>query len=100
MAQHREEFLTDGETELREPPLYKVIILNDDYTPMDFVVMVLISVFNKQQQEAERIMLSVHQQGQGLCGIYPYEVAETKLKTVEYLAEKERHPLRCVMEEE
>ena len=93
------EFLEDQDTELKEPSMYRVVLLNDDYTPMDFVVMILMSVFNKDRQSAERIMMNVHRQGRGDCGVYTFEVAETKVQTVKYLAESEQHPLRCIMEE-
>lgn len=84
---------------LDEPPMFKVILLNDDYTPMDFVVMILMGVFHKDRTEAEKIMLQVHNEGSGLCGIYPHDVAETKVTAVECLADESRYPLRCVMEE-
>lgn len=95
----RGEFHEDADTELSEPPMYRVLLLNDDYTPMDFVVAVLMRVFHKDQPAAERIMLNVHRQGKGECGIYTYEVAETKVETVKALAQAGKHPLRCVMEE-
>ncbi len=83
-----------------KPPLYKVILLNDDYTPMEFVVEVLEAVFHKQHAEATRIMLHVHQNGIGVAGVYPFEVAETKTHTVEELAREAEYPLKCVMEKE
>lgn len=98
-AEYREDVLTDEDVELQEPPMYKVLLLNDDYTPMDFVVMILVSVFHKDRPSAERIMMNVHKQGSGLCGVYACEVAEMKVKTVQFLAESNKHPLRCVMEE-
>ncbi len=84
----------------RKPPLYKVLLLNDDYTPMDFVVHVLERFFNKGREEATRIMLAVHYHGVGVCGVYPHEVAETKVNQVMGLARAHGHPLQCVMEKE
>lgn len=86
--------------ELKEPTLYKVILHNDHYTTMDFVVQVLETVFNKSPAEAFRIMMKVHTEGQGLCGLYPYEIAETKVATVHDLAQQYGFPLRASMEEE
>ncbi len=83
-----------------KPPLFKVILLNDDYTPMEFVVEVLKAVFHKPHAEATRIMLHVHQNGMGVAGVYPFEVAETRLHTVEELAREAQYPLKCVMEKE
>ena len=85
---------------LKKPPLYRVILLNDDYTPMEFVVLVLESIFNKKQEEATQIMLHVHKNGIGVCGIFTYEVAEVKCNTVMDLAKKHEHPLQCTMEPE
>jgi ATP-dependent Clp protease adaptor protein ClpS len=87
-----------SEEELREPEMYKVLLHNDDYTTMDFVVEVLITVFSKDFQEATRIMLDVHQNGVGLCGVYTYEIAETKVETVHVLARENGYPLKCTME--
>jgi ATP-dependent Clp protease adaptor protein ClpS len=86
--------------ETKKPELFKVLLLNDDYTTMDFVVEVLENVFNKAPAEAYRIMMAVHTQGQGLCGVYPYEVAETKVATVVELARSNGFPLRAAMEPE
>lgn len=83
-----------------KPPVYKVILLNDDYTPMEFVVEVLKAVFHRPHAEATRIMLHVHQNGMGVAGVYPFEVAETKVHTVEELARQAEYPLKCVMEKE
>lgn len=97
---------TDGEViertrqDTRQPDLYKVLLLNDDYTTMDFVVEVLESIFNKQPAEAFRIMMAVHTQGKGLCGVYPHEVAETKVESVIGLAREHGFPLRAAMEPE
>lgn len=83
---------------LHKPKLYKVVLLNDDYTPMDFVVSVLETIFQKVPAEAVQIMLRVHNQGQGLCGLYPKEVAETKVKLVHQRAEESGHPLKAIFE--
>ena len=87
-------------TKLKRPALFKVILLNDDYTPMEFVVELLKAVFHKPHAEATRIMLHVHQNGMGVAGIYPFETAETKVRTVEELARANQYPLKCVMEKE
>jgi ATP-dependent Clp protease adaptor protein ClpS len=86
--------------ETRKPELYKVLLLNDDYTTMDFVIEVLETVFHKQPAEAHRIMMLVHTQGKGLCGVYPFEVAETKVATVVDKARQHGFPLRATMEPE
>jgi len=91
---------TKEQTKTRRPPLYKCILLNDDYTPMEFVVEILKTIFHKQHAEATRIMLHVHQNGMGVAGVYPFEIAETKIKTVEELAQESQYPLKCVMEKE
>ena len=90
----------EAEPKTKQPPLYQVVLLNDDYTPMEFVVLVLQEVFNKSREEATRIMYHVHQKGVGECGIYPYEVAETKVARVMDTARKNQHPLQCVMEKQ
>lgn len=82
------------------PPLYKVILLNDDYTPMDFVVIVLKNFFHKVHEEAIKIMLDVHTRGSGQCGVFTRDVAETKITQVIAAARKNEHPLQCVMEKE
>jgi ATP-dependent Clp protease adaptor protein ClpS len=94
------EILERTKQETKKPDLYKVLLLNDDYTTMDFVVDVLETVFNKAPAEAYRIMMAVHHQGQGLCGVYPFEVAETKVATVVDLARDNGFPLRAAMEPE
>jgi ATP-dependent Clp protease adaptor protein ClpS len=91
---------TRPETRTKRPPMYKVILLNDDYTPMEFVVELLKVVFHKPHPEATQIMLHVHQNGMGVAGVYPFEVAETKVKTVEELSREHQFPLKCVMEKE
>ena len=82
----------------KTPPLYRVLMMNDDYTPMEFVVMVLEKIFNKKQEEATQIMLHVHKNGIGVCGTFTYEVAESKCKSVMDMAKKNEHPLQCTME--
>ncbi|WP_036219700.1 ATP-dependent Clp protease adapter ClpS [Calidithermus chliarophilus] len=91
---------TKTHTRTRTPEQYKVLLLNDDYTPMDFVVDVLMRFFRKSELEATRIMLAVHQQGVGVCGVYPFEIAETKVNQVLEAAAEEGHPLQCIMEPE
>lgn len=90
----------ESDIETTEPPLYKVLLINDDYTTMEFVVQVLIHVFHKSEEEAMRIMLNVHREGVGVCGIYPFEVAETKVNAVDALARENEFPLKCTMERE
>jgi len=91
---------SEVEKELKEPAMYKVLLLNDDYTAMDFVVDVLRFVFHKSIEDATQIMLNVHHSGVGLCGIYSYEVAETKVNTTVALAREKGFPLKCTMERE
>ena len=91
---------SETDQEVDEPPMYKVMLLNDDYTTMEFVVEVLVYVFQKSSEEAMRIMLDVHRAGIGVCGVYPYEVAETKVDAVEVLAREDGFPLKCIMERE
>jgi len=86
--------------QIERPPLYRVFLMNDDYTTMDFVVHVLEEVFHKQNVEATRIMLHVHKNGKGLAGTYPREIAETKIDKVHRLARQKDFPLRCLMEKE
>ena len=88
----------DADAKTKRPSLYRVLLLNDDYTPMEFVVHVLERFFQKGREEATQIMLHVHQHGVGECGIYTYEVAETKVTQVMDFARKHQHPLQCVME--
>ncbi len=90
--------ITKTKPQTKRPSLYRVLILNDDYTPMEFVVHVLERFFNKDREAATRIMLHVHNHGIGECGIYTYEVAETKVTQVMDFARKHQHPLQCVME--
>ena len=94
------EVLERTRQETKKPELFKVVLLNDDYTTMDFVIEILESVFHKQPAEAFRIMMMVHTQGKGLCGVYPHEVAETKVETVVAQAREHGFPLRAAMEPE
>ena len=89
--------LLDTRPKTKKPSMYKVLLLNDDYTPMEFVIIVLESVFNKKQEDATQIMLHVHKNGVGLCGTFTYDVAETKCKIVMDMAKKNEHPLQCTM---
>lgn len=84
----------------KKPSMYKVLMLNDDYTPMEFVVHVLEQFFGKNREEATRIMLHVHQRGVGVCGVFTYEVAETKVTQVIDYARQHQHPLQCTLEKE
>jgi len=90
--------ITKTKPKTKRPSLYRVLLLNDDYTPMEFVVLVLQDVFNKSREDAMRVMLHVHNHGVGECGVYPFEVAETKVTRVMDMARKNQHPLQCVME--
>jgi ATP-dependent Clp protease adaptor protein ClpS len=92
--------ITRTKPKTKRPSLYRVLLLNDDYTPMEFVVLVLQDVFNKSREDAMRIMLHVHNHGVGECGVYPFEVAETKVTRVMDTARKNQHPLQCVMEKQ
>ena len=90
--------VTKEKTEVKKPKLYKVILLNDDYTPMEYVVKLLRMVFKKSENEAVNIMLMVHKKGSGICGIFTKEIAETKVETVLRMAKSDQHPLKCIME--
>ena len=92
--------VTKTRPKTKRPSLYKVLLLNDDYTPMEFVVHVLERFFNKGREDAEVIMLQVHRQGVGICGVYTYEVAETKVAQVIAFAQRHQHPLQCTLEKE
>jgi ATP-dependent Clp protease adaptor protein ClpS len=92
--------VTKTDPKTKRPSLYKVLLLNDDYTPMDFVVYILERFFNKPTEEANRIMWHVHQKGVGICGVYTYEVAETKVAQVTNFSRQHQHPLQCTMEKE
>lgn len=84
---------------LKRPPLYQVVLINDDFTPMEFVVEVLQTVFAMERNSATRVMLEVHTKGKGICGVYTYEIAETKVAQVTSIAQQQQHPLLCTMEE-
>jgi ATP-dependent Clp protease adaptor protein ClpS len=92
--------VTKTRPKTKKPPMYKVLLLNDDYTPMEFVVYVLERFFQKNRADATRIMLHVHQKGVGICGAYTYEVAETKVTQVIDFARQNQHPLQCTMEKD
>ncbi|QEN06677.1 ATP-dependent Clp protease adapter ClpS [Oceanispirochaeta crateris] len=92
------EFLNQVDDGLKEPDMYRVLLLNDDYTTQDFVVEVLVTIFHKQPVDATRIMLDVHKKGRGMVGLYTYDIASTKVKQVKELAKRREYPLKCVME--
>ncbi len=94
------ELLSKERTKLQEPPLYKVLLHNDDYTTMDFVVTILETIFNKNSSEATNIMLDVHNQGKGIAGIFTREIGETKIAQVHKLAKKNQYPLKCSLEKD
>lgn len=94
-----ESVLESEATRLKPPPLYKVMLLNDDFTPMDFVVTVIQEFFGLDREQATRIMLKVHREGVGVCGVFPRDVAATKVEQVITYARQHQHPLACVMEE-
>ena len=92
--------LLESKPKTKKPSMYNVLLLNDDYTPMEFVILVLEKFFRKSRAEATQIMLHVHQKGMGICGLYPYEIAESKVVQVMEFARKNQHPLQCAMEKE
>ena len=98
--QTEEQVRSETRDETREPPQYRVLLHNDDYTTMEFVVEILMYVFNKSPESAAKIMMNVHQKGIGVCGVYTHEVAETKVDAVHNLARQSGYPLRCSMERE
>jgi len=100
IAPNDELVVQESKPKLKRPRLYKVILLNDDYTPMEFVVVLLERIFNKPRETAVQIMLHVHQKGMGVCGVYPRDVAESKVKQVMDFARDHQHPLQCTMEPE
>jgi len=104
MSEYSPELEEEIDSEIRdetdEPPMYKVLLHNDDYTTMDFVVEILILVFSKPPEEAVEIMLNVHRKGIGICGVYTYEISETKVETVHALAREHGFPLKCTMEKD
>jgi ATP-dependent Clp protease adaptor protein ClpS len=91
---------TKPKPKVKKPSLYRVLLLNDDYTPMEFVVHVLAHFFNKSEEDAHVIMLHVHRNGVGECGVFTYEIAETKVTQVMDFARKHQHPLQCIMEKQ
>jgi ATP-dependent Clp protease adaptor protein ClpS len=94
------DFIVEAErTSTKPPPLYKVLLLNDDFTPMEFVVIVLQQFFGMDRERAMRVMLQVHTEGSGVCGVFPKDVAATKVEQVASFARQHQHPLACVMEE-
>ena len=89
----------EARPKVKRPPLYRVVLINDDYTPMEFVVDILESVFSMERTRATQVMLEVHTKGKGVCGVYNYEIAETKVAQVMGIAKQHQHPLLCTMEE-
>jgi ATP-dependent Clp protease adaptor protein ClpS len=89
----------EARPKLKKPPLFRVVLLNDDYTPMEFVVQVLEMIFGMDRPKATRVMLEVHTKGKGVCGVFTYEIAETKVAQVSSYAEQNQHPLMCTLEE-
>jgi ATP-dependent Clp protease adaptor protein ClpS len=101
MSTKRDEdvLLEKQEQRVKPPPMYQVVLLNDDYTPMEFVVSVLQKFFGMGRERATHVMLAVHREGKGVCGMYPRDVAQTKVEQVVDFARQHQHPLQCVMEE-
>jgi ATP-dependent Clp protease adaptor protein ClpS len=100
MAQFKDDTLLEAQkSKLKPPPMFKVMLLNDDYTPMEFVVVVLQKFFSMTRERATQVMLKVHREGIGVCGVYPRDVAATKVQLVAAYSRKHQHPLQCVMEE-
>jgi ATP-dependent Clp protease adaptor protein ClpS len=98
-ARTQKNVLEAERTRAVQPPMFKVLLLNDDYTPMDFVVVVLQRFFSMDREQATRIMLKVHTEGRGVCGVFPRDIAATKVEMVSAFARQHQHPLACVMEE-
>ena len=97
--QHKDDsVLETKKAKVKLPPMYQVLLLNDDYTPMEFVVLVLQKFFGMSRERATQVMLKVHREGMGVCGVYPHDVASTKVQQVSAYAHKHQHPLQCVME--
>ena len=92
--------LEESRPDVKSPPMYRVVLLNDDYTPMDFVVEILKIFFGMNHDRATQVMLQVHTKGKGVCGVFTYEIAETKVAQVMDFARKHQHPLQCTMEKE
>ena len=108
MSDRRDEFerhqnldlaVAEARPRLKKPPLYRVVLLNDDFTPMEFVVEVLEEIFGMQRTRATQVMLEVHTKGKGVCGVFGFEIAETRVAQVMSVAEQQQHPLLCTMEE-
>ena len=100
MAQNKDDTLLEAQrSKLKPPSMFKVMLLNDDYTPMEFVVLVLQKIFALSREKATQVMLKVHKEGIGVCGVYPRDVAATKVEQVKSYAKQHQHPLQCVMEE-
>jgi ATP-dependent Clp protease adaptor protein ClpS len=100
MAQFKDDTLLEAQrSKLKPPPMFKVMLLNDDYTPMEFVVVVLQKFFGMTREKATQVMLKVHREGIGVCGVYPHDIASTKVQQVAAYARRHQHPLQCVMEE-
>ena len=98
--QHKDDSVLEAKkAKVKLPPMYKVLLLNDDYTPMEFVVLVLQKFFGMTRERATQVMLRVHREGMGICGVYPRDVALTKVQQVAGYSRKHQHPLQCVMEE-
>ena len=89
----------EARPKVKQPPLYRVVLINDDYTPMEFVVEILESIFGMERTRATQVMLEVHTKGKGVCGVYNFEIAETKVAQVMSIAKQHQHPLLCTMEE-
>jgi ATP-dependent Clp protease adaptor protein ClpS len=98
-AENKGRELCEKLAEIIPPPMFKVMLLNDDYTPMEFVVMVLQKFFGMSREKATQVMLKVHREGIGVCGVYPHDIASTKVQQVAAYARRHQHPLQCVMEE-
>jgi len=92
--------VTEKDVDLKEPDMFRVLLVNDDFTTMEFVIFVLQNVFHMNHTQAEQVMLKVHQEGRGVCGVYPFEIAEMKVTTVTEMARQHEYPLLCVMEED
>jgi ATP-dependent Clp protease adaptor protein ClpS len=98
--QHKDDSVLEAKkAKVKLPPMFKVLLLNDDYTPMEFVVLVLQKFFSMTRERATQVMLKVHREGMGVCGVYPRDVASTKVRQVADYSRKHQHPLQCVMEE-
>ena len=89
----------EARPKIKQPPLYRVVLINDDYTPMEFVVDVLETIFSMERTRATQVMLEVHTKGKGICGVFNFEIAETKVAQVSSLAQQHQHPLLCTMEQ-